>query len=66
MTEFAIFTDDELLEAGFYTREAAEHILATAYTPEDNARVVTLCPKHRDYEANGCAACADEDEQRHA
>lgn len=61
MTEFGIFTDEGMIEGGFWTREEARQIARERF-PEENCWVATVCHDHEGQEAENCEECNKDDE----
>lgn len=61
MSEFGIFSDDGLLEGGFYSEEHAERIRERDYD-EDDAHVAECCHDHPEHERATCECCDVDDE----
>lgn len=57
--EYGIFSDEGLIEGGFYSRAAAAAALAARYQPDDGD-VRRCCRDHPEHEADSCEECAEE------
>ncbi len=55
-TEYGIFTDDGLIEGGFYSEKSAQKALDLDYA-EDEAHVAEICHDHPEHEADTCEEC---------
>jgi hypothetical protein len=57
MTEFGIFSDEGLLEAGLYSVTAAEEAIADRYADEEGLEVHAVCAWHVEFAAHACEVC---------
>lgn len=60
MDEFGIFTDEGLVEGGFYSEAEADAYADTWYRHED-VFIDRICPDHPEQSKNTCEEC-NEDE----
>lgn len=64
MNEYGLFSDEGLVEDGFYDVEVAKAALAT-YDPDDDLHVAEICPEHHEHERDYCEECnADEENEQ--
>jgi hypothetical protein len=59
--EFGIFTDEGIIEGGFYDRAKAEIVMERDYSEED-AHVAECCHDHPENEREYCEECEADDE----
>lgn len=59
--EFGIFTDEGCIEAGFFSRDAAEAVRLERYAGEV-AAVHEICPDHEEQPRDACEDCDSDDE----
>ena len=60
-TEYGIFSDEGLVEGGFFTRLDAETAAHVKYDL-DGVTVHEICPDHEDQPADACEDCDDPDD----
>ena len=55
--EYGIFTDEGLIEGGFWSRSDAEDALVEHQHLDDEVWVAPLCPEHEGEPAGYCEQC---------
>ncbi len=60
MQEYGLFSDEGLVEGGFYSSEEADAAIEDRYSLEDELDVAPICASHRDYRKSHCEKCDSE------
>lgn len=63
MTEYGLFSDEGLVEDGFFSAAEAEEARDTRYDPEDGLGVEEICREHPEQPRYGCEECAAEEQE---
>lgn len=61
MTEYGLFNDEGLVEAGFYSVEEAKAAITDRYDAGDELEIEEVCPYHQEHARCGCEECDNEE-----
>jgi hypothetical protein len=60
-TEYGLFSDEGLVESGFYSAEEAREAARERYSEEDGLEIEEVCPDHPEQPHYGCEDCDSEE-----
>jgi hypothetical protein len=60
-TEYGLFSDEGIVEGGFYSVAEAQAAIAERYDADDGLEVEEVCPEHPDHPRCGCEKCDAEE-----
>ncbi len=60
-TEYGLFSDEGLVEDGFYSPEEARKAITERYNEDDGLEIEEICPEHAEHPRNGCEECDAEE-----
>lgn len=60
-TEYGLFSDEGLVESGFYSIEEASQARKERYAEDDGLDIEEVCPEHPEHARYGCEECDAEE-----